>query len=366
MLADELLQYIYNNDKVIFILESIGCHHVTSHSLKEYRCGLPNHTNRTMVAIKKSETLKTKIYSEDEIIRGNLFTLIMYVKNNTFIEASKFLHKELGLKYTKYNSKQKESDEKENPLDVFLKVKPKKKYVIDVHDIKFIDQEFISDYTPNLHLLWVKEGITSKTARKFNIGYDYNSKRIIIPHRFWSGEDNEYIGIIGRTTLSTKQCELLDIPKYYPLKAYPKSINLYGLNENYKSIQEKNYVVCYEAEKSVLKRHSRLDETGVSICSHDLSDEQVKIIIGLDVDVVIAYDKDVSLYHIRSQCEKFYGTRKIFYIYDKWGLLEEKESPADKPIKIYNFLFKHKVEYSQKEHNLYLKEKEEREKRKYV
>lgn len=364
MLADELLEYIYQNDKVVFILELVGCHHISSHSLKEYRCGLPNHSNKTTVAIKKSETLKTKIYSEEEIIRGNLFTLIMYINKCNFSEASKFLHSHLNLEYTKYNKQ--EIAKKENPLDIFLKVKPKKKYTVDVQDIKFIDQEFISDYTPNLHISWIKEGIIKRTARRFNIGYDYNSKRIIIPHRYWCGEENEYIGIIGRTTLTSQQCEILDIPKYYPLKAYPKSINLYGLNENYKSIQEKGYTVVFEAEKSTLKRHSRLDETGVSICSHDLSDEQVKILISLDVEIIIAYDQDVSLYHIRSQCEKFYGIRQVSYLYDKWDLLEEKESPADKPNKIYNFLLKHKVEYNNKEHELYIKEKEEREKSKYV
>lgn len=365
MLANELLEYIFTNDKLIFILELIGCHHVTSHSPKEYRCGLPNHTNRTMVAIQKSETLKTKIYSEEDIIRGNLFTLVMYIKNITFVESLKYLHKELNLQYTKYNSKNN-TEVKVSPLDVFLKVKPRKKYKLDVSDIKFLNQEFISEYTPNLHISWLKEGITSKTARRFNIGYDYNSKRIIIPHRFWSGDENEYIGIIGRTTLTSQQCEILDIPKYYPLKAYPKSINLYGLNENYKSIQEKGYVVVFEAEKSTLKRHSRLDDTGVSICSHDLSEEQVKILISLDVDIVIAYDKDVSLYHIRSQCEKFYGIRKISYIFDKWNLMGDKDSPADMPNKIYSFLFKHKIEYDLREHNLFLKEKEEREKIKYV
>jgi DNA primase len=288
----------------------------------------------------------------------------MYVKKYTFLETIKYLHKELGLEYTKYNSKQDTKDnEKENPLDVFLKVKPKKKYIVDVNDIKFINQEFISDYTPNLHISWVKEGITSKTARRFNIGFSYQNRRITIPVRYWCGEENEYIGVIGRTTLTSEQCELLDIPKYYPLIRYPKSLNIYALNENYKSIQEQNSAVIFEAEKSALKRHSRLDETGVAIGSHDLSDEQVKILISLDVPITIALDKDISLYHIRSQCEKFFGIRKIFYIFDTWDILNDKESPADKPNKIYNFLFNHKFEYTEKEHNLYLKEKEEREKK---
>lgn len=366
MLANDLLEYIYKNDKVTSILESIGCHHISTQSQKEYRCGLANHANRTMVAIQKTETLKTRIYSKEEIIRGNLFSLIMYIKKYTFLETIKYLHKELDLEYTKYNNKQDTKEiKKENPLDIFLKVKPKRKCVVDVNDIKFINQEFIEDYTPNLHISWLKEGIISKTARRFNIGYDWSSRRIVIPHRFWSAGDDEYVGVVGRTILTSEQCELLDIPKYYPLKAYPKSLNLFGLQENYKSIQEANSVVVFEAEKSTLKRHSRLDETGVSACSHDLSDEQVKILISLDVPITIAWDKDISLYHIRQTCSKFFGIRQIFYIWDSWDLLGNKDSPADMPNKIYNFLFNHKVEYNQKEHYLYLKEKQERENVKY-
>jgi hypothetical protein len=82
----------------------------------------------------------------------------------------------------------------------------------------------------------------------------------------------------------------------------------------------------------------------------------------LDIPITIAWDKDISLYHIRQTCSRFFGIRQTFYIYDKWDLLAgKKDSPADAPNKIYNFLFKHRIEYTEKEHNLYLKEKQERE-----
>lgn len=353
--ATELLQYIYDENKIEYILENLGLHSINSRLTKEFRCGLPNHNNKTSVSVNKQIPFKTKIFLPDEeTVRGDLFTLTMYLKKLSFPKSIKYLHEVLGLKYTIYKKDSKDDVKKENPLDIFNKVKPKKRYVVDVNDLEIGNEELIKDYTPNLHVSWIKEGIISKTARRFNIGYDWDSKRIIIPHRWWCGDENEYIGIIGRTTLPSAYCDMFDIPKYYPIKKYPKSINLYGLNENYKSIQEAGYVVLYEAEKSTLKRHSRLDETGTSLGSHDISDEQVKILISLDVDIVIALDEGIREEHVWSICEKFYGIRKVSFIYDKYGLLDKKESPADKPDKIFKYLFKHRVTYDESYHKKYV------------
>ena len=79
------------------------------------------------------------------------------------------------------------------------------------------------------------------------------------------------------------------------------------------------------------------------------------------MDIVIALDKDVGLNDIKKECEKFYGIRNVYYIYDKWNILGEKESPADRPNKQYEFMLKYKVKYDEKEHEEYkkwLKEKQ--------
>jgi DNA primase len=354
--AIEIIQYIIDQNLIQKILDDLGCHGFKIYP-SEYRVGMPGHKNKTSIAIKK-DTLKIKIFQPDSgIIRGNLITLAMTIKNISFIEANKYLHKLLGLKYQYKKSKNKKDNhekDKTDPLEIFKKIK-RKRNSVNIADIEIYDNTIIEEYEPVLFIDWVKEdGIMEFTRKKFNIGYSYKHKRIVIPVRYWAGEEDDYIGIIGRTTI--KNFELFDIAKYYPLKPYSKSINLYGLQENYKSIQEAEYCVVLESEKNVLKRHSRLDETTVAIGSHNLSDEQVKILIGLNVAIIIAYDKDILLKHIRSECEKFYGIRNIYYIYDKYDLLNEKESPADKPNKIYEYLIKHKIKYDEKEHKEYLKE----------
>jgi hypothetical protein len=352
LLANELLEYIYQNEKVIFVLEGIGCHHITSHSLQEYRCGLPNHTNKTSVCVKKSETLKITIYSEEETIRGNLYTLIMYIKKYTFIEALKYLHKELNVEYTGYNTKQIEK--KETPLDIFLKVKPKKKNKIDVKDIQFIDYIDMNDYLPYLHINWYKEGILPITRKIFNIRFDEKSNRIVIPHYNPWYPDN-IMGIMGRTVLPSEYCELLDVPKYYPLKKFPKSLSLYGYTQNYQNIISSGFVYVLESEKSVLKLHSRQIKNAVAIGSHSLSEEQIKLLIGLDVEIVICYDQDIKLEHILNECKRFNNIRNCSYMFDEWDMLNLKESPADKHLKIFKFMSKHRIKYNEKEHLKYLK-----------
>ena len=77
--------------------------------------------------------------------------------------------------------------------------------------------------------------------------------------------------------------------------------------------------------------------------------------IGLNVDIIVALDKDIPIEEVRNICSKFYGIRNVSYIWDKWNLLSEKDSPADALNKIYQFLIKYKIKFDDKEHKEYLK-----------
>lgn len=338
--AYELKEYIIQNDKLKYILESIDCFKIKSYT-KEYRCGNPMHDNSTSVAINK-ESLMIKIYGKENKIKGDIYTLVMDSKNINFSQALKYIHKLLGLKYTGIE-KRKDDSVKVDILSVFTKHIKHKSYNSDAN-LEILQNDIADEYISCPYIEWVKEGILPFTQEIFGIGYSSKSNRVVIPHRYWCGMNNEYVGVIGRTLI--KNYDMFDIPKYFPLHKYPKSMNVYGLNENYASIQKAGYVVVYESEKSPMKRHSRLDGTGVSLCGHEISDEQVKILISLNIDIIIAMDKDISLEHVESMCDKFYGIRPVYYIYDDLGLLKDKESPADKHNKVYKVLFDRKVKYS--------------------
>jgi DNA primase len=335
---------------VFTILESLGCHDIKEYQ-EEWRAALPNGTNKTAVCVKKNN-LSSAIRCAEGNKMGDIFTIVMDIKNISFGKANKYLHKLLGLNYT-YSSKSKE-EEKNDPLQIFKKVK-RRRHTLD-KDIPIYDDSCMKEYVDLPYIGWVREGILPFTCKRFNIGYSYDRKRIVIPERKWDGDDNEYIGISGRTTVPNY--ELFDIPKYFKLSnTYPKGMNIYGLNENYKSIQEAGYTVVMEAQKSVLKRYSRKDETGTAIGNCEFTEEQVKILISLNVEICICFDEGISLQHIRKECEKFYKIRKVSYMYDRWGLLKEgsKDSPADMDNKTFNFMFKHRTIYDEKEHKEYIK-----------
>ena len=345
-----LKEYLLEDeDRIISILESLDFHHIVNHG-NYISCGRPMGDNTSSTIVKFNESISTKGYTQSDLT-GDILTLVMTSLNIKFGKAMSFVHKLFGLKYEYNKNKSKQEEVTKSPMDIFNKVKAKKKY--DMDDIPIHHEGSLDMFVPNLHESWLKEGILSFTAREFGIGYDFKRKRIVIPHRLWNGSRNDYIGIIGRTTISNY--ELLDIPKYFPIIAYPKRYNIYGFQENYEGIQNAGYVSVFESEKSVLKRHSRLDRTGTALMCSDITDEQVAILIGLNVEIVIIMDKGIDINHIRSLCDRFYGIRNVSYVYDKYNLVPDKDSSADCENSIYNYLFKYRVKYDDKERREFYK-----------
>lgn len=351
MTVNELKRYIYDNHKIDYVLEKLGCGHIEYHSNKDYySASHPDGDNPMGINIRNSEYLNYRSFSRDVSYDDNedLISLVEHIRKCSFVDALKYLHDILGLEY-KWTKQPIKKGDTSDPLSVFKKVRSKRK--INVDEIHTIDKEVMNDYIPLLYIGWLREGVMPWTAKKFKLAYSYRRKRVIIPMRYWM--TGELLGINSRTTV--ENYEELGIKKFYITPTYQKSLNLYGLYENMESIKEAGYVVIYEAEKSVLKRDSKGDSTGVALSGHTISDEQVRILIGLNVDIIIAMDKDVPIDEIRFMCEKFRNIRNVFYIYDKWDLMGEKDSPADMPNKIYDFLLKYKIRYDVKEHREYIK-----------
>lgn len=347
-----LKKYIYENNKIEYVLQEIGCGNIKYHSNKEfYSCSNYNGDNQGAVNVKNCPQLwVTNWTRQNEFPEGSdIFNLVQYSKQCSFVESVKYLHKILDLDYTPY--KKQEKKEKFDPLSVFKRVLSARRRV-DVSEIHAISDEALNDYVPMLHISWFREGVMPWTREKFGIAYSYKHKRVVIPLRSWL--DGALLGFNQRTTVDNY--EELGISKYYINPLYQKSLNLYGLWENREEIEQKRYVVIVESEKSVLKRHSLNDGTCVALQGKTLSDEQLRIILGLDVDeVIVALDNDVPIEEVRYMCEKFYRFRKVSYVKDSWDLLDKKDSPCDVKNKVYNFLMKFRTTYDNSEHSKYLK-----------
>lgn len=345
--ACDLKKYIIENDKVNYILETLGCYKIKENN-KEYRCSSIFSDNSSALVIKK-DGLSVISYSPNYEFKGDLYTLVMKVKENSFYESVKYVHEILGLKHLGYSSKK--TKDKVDILKVFKKACKRRSNKDD--KLEIYSEDICDEYISIPYIDWIREGITPNTQSEFGIGYSIKHNRVIIPHRYWCGNGSEYVGIMGRTL--NENYKILEIPKYFPLKAFPKTKNIYGLYENYKYIQEKGYVNIFESEKSTMKRHSRLDKTGVSLGCHEMSIEQAKILISLNVDIIVQMDNDIDINNVRKICELFYEIRNVYYVIDEWGLLGEKESPTDKPNKVYEFLWNRKIKYDKSEHDKYIK-----------
>ncbi len=349
----ELKRYITNNDKIEYILNDLGCHSVKFHPSKNYYTSAnPDGDNKAAVCVINDQHLSCRNYTRYIGDNADIFTLIQFYKKIDFKEAFRYAHKVLGLKFSVTDSKPVQDKPKQDPLDIFKKV-INRKTKINVFEYDVLSENAFNDFVPYIHSSWFKEGVIKRTIDKFGLAYSYKHKRTVVPLRHWA--TGELLGFNMRT--SVDNCTEFGIAKYFTTPNYPKSINLFGLWENSDSIQTKKSVVVFESEKSVLKRHSRNDETGVALSGHALHPEQVRILIGLGVPITIAMDKDVDLQEVRHMCEKFYGIRPVYYIFDRWGLLGAKDSPSDANNQVYEFMFKHRIEYDKKEHLEYLKYK---------
>lgn len=350
MTITELKKYIYEEDKISLLLTNLGCKNIKYHPKKDYYSAEnPDGDNPTAVNVFNNENLNVVNHTRNlkEIDKyPDLITLVRFYLNLNFKQAIKWLHKQLGLKFSFDIDKKTEVVD---PLYIFKKVKLRTK--ADVKELTILDENILQEYVPLLHINWFREGITKRAKERYGIGYSYHSNRVIVPLRYWL--DGKLLGTNARTMV--ENYKEFGIKKYFITPTYPKSYNLFGLWENYDTIQKVGYVIVYESEKSPIKRSSLLDDTGVALSGHTLSDEQIKILIGLNVEIIFCLDNDIDINEMRMMCENFYHIRPVSYMYDRWDLMPQKSCAADCSNKIFEFIKKYRVIYDEKEHQNYLK-----------
>lgn len=351
MTINELKEYIYEQNKIQDILEALGCHDIKYNTQKEYwSAAQPDGDNPQGINIRNNKYLNYRSFSRgiDYEDGKDLISLVETVKKLSFIEAIKYLHNTLDLPF-EFKRQEEKPKKKFDPLSVFKNVLRNNRRIVNVDDIKVLEDKLLDDFVPMLHIDWFHEGIMPWTREKFKLAYSYKHKRVVIPLRYWA--TGELLGFNQRTTV--ENYEEFNIKKYFITPTYPKALNLYGLYENYDSIQKAGYVVVAESEKSVLKRDSLGDSTVVALSGKSISDEQVRILMGLNVEIVIGLDKDVDINEVRHMCEKFKNVRKVSYIYDFMGILGGKDAPMDASNKDYQFLLESRIVYDRSEQRKY-------------
>lgn len=176
---------------------------------------------------------------------------------------------------------------------------------------------------------WLNEDISQETMDLFGVMVDTWQNRIIYPVYDIHGN---LINIKARTRYPNYK--KLKIPKY--INYYPVGVMDYfqGLNITLKYVKEKGEIIIFESVKSVMKAFGWGYKNCASAEKHTLTKEQLDLLVKLKVNVVFAYDSDISYRQsdVKQNIDKLKRVTNVYVIEDKNKLLggvAAKNAPVD-------------------------------------
>ena len=208
-------------------------------------------------------------------------------------------------------------------------------------------ESFVKQYP----IEWLEDNISAGAMDKYNIRYSISQNKIIIPHY---DINNRLVGIRGR---ALNESEIV-YAKYAPVKIedivykHKLSLNLYGLNHNWKNIKELGICYIAESEKAVLQSELFGEKNcTVAICGSSLNIYQIKLLMQhcQPKEIVLCLDKeelpgeDKYFYKLWDMCSKYKLYTNMSFIYDRENLLNLKDSPFDRGRNIFNKLLEKRV-----------------------
>lgn len=338
----ELKIYLKDNpDKILDILEFMGCHDIKPIRDKRIQCALPYPSdNPTAVSIKLNDRLDSAIYTKNEFEQyeyKDLLSVIQFIKQCDLRLALDLVNEVTGLQVHKDFNKKNES----LTISVLRQFKRYNKNNDDYIEDMILKEDMTTLFNRGISQIYLNDGVSEETQIKFGLLYDSIGNRIVIPIR---NEKGQLIGFKGRTC--EKEHKKKGISKF--LSYYPCNNNnyLFGFYENNEYIKKSDELLVVEAEKGVMQLDSIGINNVVSSNKKIISYIQLHKLLKSNKIIVLAFDKDVTLEQIFIECRKFKGLCKVMYIYDKDNLLQGNESPCDNGLEIYIKLYnEYKFEY---------------------
>lgn len=323
----ELKQHIFQNSLQRKILEELGLPNIKEDDNK-IQCSNVDGDNPNAILIYKNNVNVMVInYTRDitnEYNNSDIIALVEYVKNYDFSEAVRWIEEVLNIDSTFAKKEITEQDKLDYILNASQCALEEQKERELLPEIK---EEYLKSYLDWNNTIFRDDNISYETQTEFEIGYAVIDDRITIPIR---DEFGRLVGVKGRLAWTEP---ISNNNKYIYLHNCEKSKILYGLYKTLLFIKERNEVIICESEKGVMQLWTYGFKNAVAIGGHSLSDWQVRRIEDLDVNIVIAYDKDVETDIIFEEAKKFLTENRIYYISDFENILNPKESPTDRPEK---------------------------------
>lgn len=325
-------EYIIINDKIEYVLEELGCHHIKPHDNGRYfTAGFPDGDNDKGFVL-FSDELNIDSYTrniKDQYGNSNIFTLAMFVKDMYFTNALKWLCDILGIDF--YGDTNEEIPLSLQWTNLLYEMNENIDGKNEDGSLKPINENILKTYFKGGNNLFLNDGISLKTQNEFEIGFDLDSERITIPIR---DELRTLVGVKGRLFDKNGIGD-----KYIYLERCSKSKILYGLYKTIQNIRETRVCIVVESEKSVLALWDKGIKNVVAIGGHSLSKTQVEKITRLGIkEVVLCYDSDVARLdnnklnrkEYLDESKNFIEEIRVTAMVDLDGnILGEKESPVD-------------------------------------
>jgi hypothetical protein len=343
--ANEVKEILSEND-IISLLEDLGaeprpqgnnivcktvCHHGGKHKLiyfgegKSFRC------------------------FTDSCGSMDIFGLVGRVMNLDFYQSFRYVCMKFGISYQ--GNTTLDSDKVDTSF--FQKFKKQKEKI----QLKLLPKNILNTFYELYHRIWINDGISIRTMKRFGIKFSIGQNQIIIPH---FDIDGNLIGVRARNLNE----EVVDqgkkyMPIYYhgEVLKHPTGAALYGLHLTKEQIEQYKTVILFESEKSVLQLDTMLPDMSIGVCisGSSMTYHQLDILKKLDIEeVIIALDKEFE--EVGSPEEKFYAEKiktvfldkltpyyRCSVMWDVHGLIELKDSPTDKGPEVFKQLFEQRI-----------------------
>lgn len=210
---------------------------------------------------------------------------------------------------------------------------------------------------PNYLTPWINDHIKPEVLAHAQIGYNFATDQISIPH---FDKDGRFIGLRGRTMVKE---DAERFGKYRPMiinkQQYSHSLglNLYNLNNSKDNIKRMGKAIVFESEKSTLQFQSYFgleNDISVACCGSSVSSYQIQLLIEDRVqEIIIAFDRqfqelgDNEFKRLKAKLlglhKKYKNEVLISFIFDKHLITSYKASPTDEGPEKFMQLFKERI-----------------------
>lgn len=210
---------------------------------------------------------------------------------------------------------------------------------------------------PNYLTPWINDHIKPQILAHAQIGYNFSTDQISIPH---FDKDGRFIGLRGRTMVKE---DAERFGKYRPMiinkQQYNHSLglNLYNLNNSKDNIKRMGKAIVFESEKSTLQFQSYFgleNDISVACCGSSVSSYQIQLLIEDSVqEIIIAFDRqfqalgDNEFNRLKAKLlglhKKYKNEVLISFIFDKHLITSYKASPTDEGPEKFMQLFKERI-----------------------